>query len=317
MIDPELAAIVDLLPKMDLADPVAARRAFEEMLAGITFDIPGIETLDIEDRMVPGHEGDPDVAGARLPAEGRRGGDAGARHRHDPRGRLRDRQRRGRARRRGPDGDQHRRRRGVGRLPPGARASLPGRPARLLCRADVPARRGRRARRRPRSGGAGRDERRGWAGGGDRPAGPRPGRPGGVLPAAAHPRARRPAADRFHAGLRGLAHVEQAAGRAELAGLSRPALRVGRRAGLRGAGPGGRSLGVAAGLHLDGRERPAARRGDHLRPTPAAGGRLGGAAPIPRHLPRVGGGDDGGRLEARPARVGLGAAAGPRRRADD
>jgi acetyl esterase/lipase len=62
MIDPELAAIVDLLPKMDLVDPVAARQAFEELLAGITFDIPGIETLDIEDRMVPGHEGDPDVA---------------------------------------------------------------------------------------------------------------------------------------------------------------------------------------------------------------------------------------------------------------
>jgi acetyl esterase len=62
MIDPELAAIVDVLPKMDLADPVAARQAFEAMLAGITFDIPGIETLDIEDRMVPGHEDDPDVS---------------------------------------------------------------------------------------------------------------------------------------------------------------------------------------------------------------------------------------------------------------
>jgi len=78
MIDPELAAIVDLLPKMDLVDPVAARQAFEAMLAGITFDIPGIETLDIEDRMVPGHEDDPNVsvrvyrpkglvAGTRLP----------------------------------------------------------------------------------------------------------------------------------------------------------------------------------------------------------------------------------------------------------
>jgi acetyl esterase len=61
MIDPELAAIVDLLPKIDLVDPVAARQAFQEMLAGITFEIPGIETLEIEDRMVPGHEGDPDV----------------------------------------------------------------------------------------------------------------------------------------------------------------------------------------------------------------------------------------------------------------
>jgi acetyl esterase len=61
VIDPELAAIVELLPKMDLVDPVAARQAFESLLAGITFDIPGIETLDIEDRLVPGHEGDPDV----------------------------------------------------------------------------------------------------------------------------------------------------------------------------------------------------------------------------------------------------------------
>ena len=69
MIDPELAAMVDLLPKMDLADPVAARRAFEEILVAITFDIPGIETLDIEDRMVPGHEGDPTC---RCASTGRR-----------------------------------------------------------------------------------------------------------------------------------------------------------------------------------------------------------------------------------------------------
>jgi acetyl esterase len=62
MIDPELAAMVDLLPKIDLVDPVAARRAFEEILVAITVDIPGIETLDIDDRLVPGWEGDPDVA---------------------------------------------------------------------------------------------------------------------------------------------------------------------------------------------------------------------------------------------------------------
>jgi acetyl esterase/lipase len=61
VIDPELAAMIELLPKMDLADPVAARRAFEEILAGITFEIPGIETLEIDDRMVPGADGDPDV----------------------------------------------------------------------------------------------------------------------------------------------------------------------------------------------------------------------------------------------------------------
>jgi len=61
MIDPELAAVLDLLPKMDLVDPVAARRAFEEILVAIRIDIPGVETLDIEDRTVPGWEGDPDV----------------------------------------------------------------------------------------------------------------------------------------------------------------------------------------------------------------------------------------------------------------
>ena len=61
MIDPELAAMIDLLPKMDLADPVAARRAFDALIGSIRFDIPGIETLDIEDRTVPGFDGDPDV----------------------------------------------------------------------------------------------------------------------------------------------------------------------------------------------------------------------------------------------------------------
>ncbi len=61
MIDPELAAMIELLPKIDLADPVAARRAFEEILAAITFEIPGIETLQIDDRMVPGADGDPHV----------------------------------------------------------------------------------------------------------------------------------------------------------------------------------------------------------------------------------------------------------------
>jgi acetyl esterase len=62
VIDAELAAVIDLLPKMDLSDPVAARRAFEEMLVAIRLDIPGVEALVIEDRMVPGWEGDPDVS---------------------------------------------------------------------------------------------------------------------------------------------------------------------------------------------------------------------------------------------------------------
>ena len=62
MMDPELAGMVDLLPKMDLLDPVAARQAFEDIIVAIKIEIPGIETLDIEDRMVPGFEGDPDVS---------------------------------------------------------------------------------------------------------------------------------------------------------------------------------------------------------------------------------------------------------------
>jgi acetyl esterase len=83
MIDPELAAVIDRLPHIDLVDPVAARRAFEEILVALTVDIPGLETLDIEDRLVPGWEGDPDVpvrvyrpvgataaAAARVPVPG-------------------------------------------------------------------------------------------------------------------------------------------------------------------------------------------------------------------------------------------------------
>src|SRR5580698_4133995 len=62
VIDPELQPIVDLLPKIDLSDPPATRAAFEKMLEAMRGDIPGIETLDIEDRMVPGWEGDPDVS---------------------------------------------------------------------------------------------------------------------------------------------------------------------------------------------------------------------------------------------------------------
>lgn len=62
MIDEELAAVIDLLPKMDLVDPVAARRSFEEILVAIKIEIPGIETLVIEDRLIPGWEGDPDVS---------------------------------------------------------------------------------------------------------------------------------------------------------------------------------------------------------------------------------------------------------------
>jgi acetyl esterase len=61
MIDPELAAVLDALPLLDLSDPVAARATFDAMIAGMQREIPGIETLVIEDRQVPGWQGDPDV----------------------------------------------------------------------------------------------------------------------------------------------------------------------------------------------------------------------------------------------------------------
>jgi acetyl esterase len=65
VIDPELQEIIGLLPSMDLSDPVAARAGFAAMLAGFRMEIPGIETLEIEDRLVPGWEGDPEV-GVRI-----------------------------------------------------------------------------------------------------------------------------------------------------------------------------------------------------------------------------------------------------------
>ncbi len=61
MIDPELAAVLDALPVLDLSDPVAARTAFDSMIAGMQREIPGIESLVIEDHQVPGWQGDPDV----------------------------------------------------------------------------------------------------------------------------------------------------------------------------------------------------------------------------------------------------------------
>jgi acetyl esterase/lipase len=65
MIDPELTALLEFLPKIDLSDAVAARAAFEETLAAMRVEIPGVEALDIEDITVPGWEGDPAV-GVRL-----------------------------------------------------------------------------------------------------------------------------------------------------------------------------------------------------------------------------------------------------------
>jgi acetyl esterase/lipase len=62
MLDPELAAVVDLLPVIDIDDPVQARASFEALILELVRDIPGIDALHIEDRFVLGFDGDPDVA---------------------------------------------------------------------------------------------------------------------------------------------------------------------------------------------------------------------------------------------------------------
>ncbi len=61
MIDPELAAVLEFMPVIDLDDPVEARRAFDKMLAAMRTPLPEAEQLEIENRYVPGWEGDPDV----------------------------------------------------------------------------------------------------------------------------------------------------------------------------------------------------------------------------------------------------------------
>jgi acetyl esterase/lipase len=62
MIDPELASVLDFMPVIDLDDPVEARRAFEKLLVSMRKPLPEADLLDIEDRMIPGWEGDPDVS---------------------------------------------------------------------------------------------------------------------------------------------------------------------------------------------------------------------------------------------------------------
>ena len=61
MIDPELAAVLDFMPVIDLDDPVTARREFEKLIVGMRKPLPEEELLDIENRLIPGWEGDPEV----------------------------------------------------------------------------------------------------------------------------------------------------------------------------------------------------------------------------------------------------------------
>jgi acetyl esterase/lipase len=62
MIDPELEAVLDFMPVIDLDDPVAARREFEKLLVAMRTPLPEAELLEIEDRQIPGWEGDPEVS---------------------------------------------------------------------------------------------------------------------------------------------------------------------------------------------------------------------------------------------------------------
>jgi acetyl esterase len=55
-LDPELAGVIDLLPDSDiveLSDPAAARRSFQELIDAVRVDVPDIDQLTIEDHLVP------------------------------------------------------------------------------------------------------------------------------------------------------------------------------------------------------------------------------------------------------------------------
>jgi acetyl esterase/lipase len=62
MIDPELEAVLDFMPVIDLEDPVEARREFEKLIVAMRTPLPEAEQLEIEDRLIPGWEGDPEVS---------------------------------------------------------------------------------------------------------------------------------------------------------------------------------------------------------------------------------------------------------------
>jgi len=62
MIDPELEEVLDLMPVIGLDDPVKAREEFEKLLVAMRTPLPEADLLDIEDRLIPGWEGDPDVS---------------------------------------------------------------------------------------------------------------------------------------------------------------------------------------------------------------------------------------------------------------
>ena len=57
--DPEIAAVVPLLPDLPGDDPLAIRAALSDMIA--QFPPPDTTGVQIEDREIPGRDGDPAV----------------------------------------------------------------------------------------------------------------------------------------------------------------------------------------------------------------------------------------------------------------
>ncbi len=148
-----------------------------------------------------------------------------------------------------------RRRRGRGRLPLGARASVPCRGRGLLLVAEVAARGSRRARHRPGTHRGRRSERGRWARRGDGVDGARSWRTARVLPVPRHPRAGSSSRDREHARLRRHAGLAPTGSRAELGALPR-------------TGPGNRvSLRLARDRHgpRAACRRPTSRRWSSIR----------------------------------------------------
>ena len=50
-----------MMPVIDLSRPGGGAPGFEQLLVAISIEIPGAETLEIDDRTVAGWEGDPEV----------------------------------------------------------------------------------------------------------------------------------------------------------------------------------------------------------------------------------------------------------------
>ena len=189
-IDPELQPWVAMLPEINLADIVASRDQAGELVSQLPpVQVP--DSIQIREVAIPGRDGAPDVR-ARIyaPVEPRvrrarvvqihGGGFMMGDHRDD--GRLVPAHRGGARRRRG-------RRR---RVPPRARAPVPGRHRGLLCGARVDRATRRASSASTRRASRRRPERRRRPRGRHRAARARPRRPGALLPAARDPRARRP-----------------------------------------------------------------------------------------------------------------------------